>query len=252
MTTEAEIKAWIGGYVRDFDQQCQALMWQLAARFGKVVATPPSAIAAWNTEKAAGRTRAGTPPPGSFVYWDIGAYGHVGFMLNAGRIFMGTKNVDEQWSNKNTGPQSLDDYGAITGAKYLGWSYQNGGNSVPFTPDSSTAGGDASPFERKKNKMALFLFGKQPGGTAKIYVVAGLAGNPWVEIQQTPDAMAQLESQYGSALLCSDQTMVNFKNAFTDPDKVTITGGTGGGGLTAEQDALLREAAKHPSYAPVK
>lgn len=139
MATESDIRTWIKGYERDFDQLCQALMWQLANRFGRVASTPSSAIAAYNTEKAAGRVKAGTPPPGAFVYWDIGMDGHVGFMVNGGRVFMGTKKVDEQWSKWNTGPQGLADYSALTSARYLGWSYQNGGNTVPFTPSGASA-----------------------------------------------------------------------------------------------------------------
>ena len=144
MTTEKEIRAWIHGYNRDFNGLCQALMWQLANKFGKTVSTQPSAIAAYRVEKAAGRINDGVPPAGSFVYWDIGQYGHVGFMLNDGRIFMGSSHVDEQWSNRNTGPQSLSDYNRITGAKYLGWSWQNGGNTVPFTKDAGSSGGNNS------------------------------------------------------------------------------------------------------------
>lgn len=162
MTTEAEIKSWIATQVRNYNGLCQALMWQLARRFGSVQSTPHSAIAAYQAEKNAGRIRGGTPPPGAFVYWDIGDDGHVGFMLNGGRIFMGSRNVDQQWSDTNTGPQGLSDYNEITGATYLGWSYQNGGNSVPFTPDSGTAGGGGNsnyvpPKGQKGSKMFIAI-----------------------------------------------------------------------------------------------
>lgn len=142
MTTQAEIKAWIADYRRDFNGLCQALMWQLASRFGTVVSTPPSAISAYYTEKNAGRIKGGDAPAGSFVYFDIGADGHVGFMMEDGRVFMGSTHVDEQWSSWNTGPQSVSDYCAITGAKYLGWSPKNGGNSVPYTVTGGGGGGN--------------------------------------------------------------------------------------------------------------
>lgn len=248
MTTEAEIKAWIADYRRDFDQECQALMWQLASRFGTVVATPPSAISAWNTEKAAGRTKGGTPPPGAFVYFDIGVYGHVGFMVNSGRIFMGTTHVDEQWSDWNTGPQELEDYCAITGARYLGWSYQNGGNKVPFTPDAGTAGGDGTPIGRARKAVddVVFLFGPSPSdGKTNIYVIAGGAGCPWDEYGVTDNFQASFESQYGSAVVLNADQMRKKKSAYT------AKAPSGSGGLTAEQDELLRTAAQHPSYGPL-
>lgn len=241
MATEADIRSWIAGYRRDFNGKCQALMWQLASRFGTVVSTPTSAHEAYVMEKNAGRINQGTPPPGAFVYFDIGTDDHIGFMVNGGRIFMGTTKVDEQWSSWNTGPQGLNDYCAITGAKYLGWSTKNGGNTVPFTPDSGTAGGDGTPITGRKNKMgALLLAGKQPGGTDDVFVVAGLSGEPWVEVEITSASTSQLGSQYGSALQCSDQTMVNFKNRFTNPDQVAVTNvddfPSGGGGAGAPVD----------------
>ena len=81
MATEAEIHTWIAGYPRDWDQLCQALMWQLCKRFGSIASTPDSTIDAYEIERQAGRIVQGTPPPGTFVYMDIGTYGHVGFVM---------------------------------------------------------------------------------------------------------------------------------------------------------------------------
>lgn len=147
MTTEAGIKSWIKGYgYRNWDQLCQALMWQQANALGTVVSTPGSAIEAYYIERDAGRIKQGTPPPGSYVYWEIGKYGHVGYMMNDGRIFMATTHLREEWANDYAGWNTLDGYSKATGAHYLGWSYKNGGNSVPFTPDSSSpSGGGSTP-----------------------------------------------------------------------------------------------------------
>jgi hypothetical protein len=132
MATEDEIHAWLAGYPRDWDQLCQALMWQLAAQFGNTVTTPPSAIDAYWIEENAGRIAGGDAPPGAFVYWDIGTYGHVGFVMNDGRTLMATSHLAEQWVNRCAGWQSSAEYERATGARPLGWSYQNGGNTVPF------------------------------------------------------------------------------------------------------------------------
>jgi hypothetical protein len=140
MATEAEIRTWIAGYRRAWDQLCQALMWQLAKRFGKIVSTPGSAYEAYAIEKRAGRIRTDVPAPaGSFVYFDIGRFDHVGFMLNGGRVFMTGKNIAEEWTQDDAGIQTIAEYCRKTGATYLGWSWQNGGNTVPFTPDAAPA-----------------------------------------------------------------------------------------------------------------
>ena len=78
MATEQDIRAWIAGYDRDFNQLCQALMWRLAERFGSIESTPASANSAYRAELNAGRIQGGTPPAGSFVYFDIGSDDHVG------------------------------------------------------------------------------------------------------------------------------------------------------------------------------
>ena len=140
MVTTSQIKSWIGSYNRNFDQLCQALMWQLASAFGTVRSTPPSAIAAYRTEAAAGRINGGAAPAGSFVYWDIGAYGHVGYVLADGAIFMGSSHLQERWGI-NAGISSRGFYEGRTGARFLGWSWQNGGNTVPLTGGGPASGG---------------------------------------------------------------------------------------------------------------
>ena len=131
MTNRNELRAWIGSYNRNFDQLCQALMWQMANRFGTVASTQPSAIAAYRVEANAGRIQPGVGPAGSFVYWDIGRFGHVGYVLENGDIFMGSRHLQEVWGI-NAGIATNDFYVARTGARLLGWSWQNGGNTVPY------------------------------------------------------------------------------------------------------------------------
>lgn len=173
MTTEAEIRSWIAGYPRAWNGLCQALMWQLCNRFGSIASTPASAIDAYRVEAAAGRIRGGTPPPGTFVYFDIGADGHVGFMLNGGRIFMASGHIYEQWTNTDAGPQYLDAYTAATGATYLGWSTENAGNLCPFTAD----GGGTTPGTESEDDMSYIKIqgkgGAWRGGTYAVFANGG-------------------------------------------------------------------------------
>lgn len=141
MTTEAEIHSWIAGYPRQWDQLCQALMWQLANRFGTVVSTPQSAIEAYYIEANAGRIQPGPPPNGAFFYYSIGQYGHVGFEMDNGHGFMATKKLIEEWTRDDAGWNTYDGYAGQTGARYLGWSWKNGGNSVPYTAGDGGGGG---------------------------------------------------------------------------------------------------------------
>lgn len=158
MTTEAEIKEWLSGYPRAWNQLCQALMWQMCNRFGHIETTPPSAITAYGIEYDAGRISHTSPPDGVFVYFDIGADGHVGFTMNDGRVLMASSHLIEEWVTSDAGYSTLDKYVKDTGATYLGWSKLNGGNSMSFTPNSSTpSGGGANPVtpNSKDETMAL-------------------------------------------------------------------------------------------------
>lgn len=121
-------------YNRNWNQMCQALTWRLCEAFGSVpVDGIDSAKAAYNIEKAAGRINTGSAPAGKFVYFEIGTYGHVGFTTNdSGEFVSGTKHLAEAWGI-NAGVNTIDAYCAATGARYLGYSDLNGGNSLPFT-----------------------------------------------------------------------------------------------------------------------
>lgn len=137
MTTEAEIRKWIADYPRDWDQRCQALMWRLCERFGSVpVDGIGSAFEAYRIERDAGRLNTGPIPKtgGVFVYFDIGADDHVGYVMNDGRVFMtgrkATGRIVEEWGNRDVGWNTVAGYIRATGAKLYGWSRMNGGNTV--------------------------------------------------------------------------------------------------------------------------
>lgn len=138
MTNEAEIKKWLSGYTRDWDQLCQALMWRLCERFGSVPRDGiGSAYEAYMYELANNRINTGPIPAdgGVFVYFDIGTDDHVGFVMNGGRVLMATKHLAESWVTRDAGWQTVAEYVRLTGARVYGWSYRNAGNTVPWTPN---------------------------------------------------------------------------------------------------------------------
>lgn len=141
MVNRAQIRAWAASQSRNYDQECQALMWQLQDHFGTASNPwPGSAWEAYHWELAAGRIQGGTPPPGSWVYLDIGKWDHVGYVLDNGDIFWGTKFLQETWG-VNTGISSLAYYTGKTGAKVYGWSWMNGGKTLPFEGGGGGGGG---------------------------------------------------------------------------------------------------------------
>jgi hypothetical protein len=157
MATEDDIYQWIRNYPRAWDQLCQALMWQMCNKFGAVAPwTNASAIDAYQVEYEAGRISHYSAPVGAFVYFDIGKDGHVGFMMNDGRVFMATSHLAEEWTVSDAGWNTLEAYIEATGATYLGWSYLNGGNTMNFTPDDgTTAGGDYTRIDETDDDMKI-------------------------------------------------------------------------------------------------
>lgn len=134
--TEKQIKAWVGSSSRNWDQWCQAFVWNVCAKFGTAKSTYASAITAYHHSSIASKN-ASTAPAGAIHYWSIGTYGHVAVGLGGERVLMGSKNIDEKWGN-NAGVTTVSRYTARTGAKYLGWSRTNGVNSVSIAAATST------------------------------------------------------------------------------------------------------------------
>lgn len=144
MTNEAEIKNWLSNYRRAWASLCQALMWRLCEAFGLVpVDGIGSATDAYNIERRAGRIRTDAPPAtgGVFVYFSVPGEpdGHVGYLMNAGRLLMASTTLIQEWVDSDAGYSTIAQYIADhPGAKVLGWSYQNGGNTVSnWTPDTA-------------------------------------------------------------------------------------------------------------------
>lgn len=145
MTTEKEIHKWLAGYPRAWANLCQALMWRLCQAFGLVPYDGiDSATDAYNIEKKAGRIRTDAPPAtgGVFIYFSVPGVpdGHVGYLMNGGRLLMASTTLIEEWVDSDAGYSTIDKYVKDHKATVLGWSYLNAGNSVTgWTPDSAPA-----------------------------------------------------------------------------------------------------------------
>lgn len=141
MPTERDYKAYVlyGEYPgRDWDDWCQAFVWNLCNTYGKAPVIYPTATAAQNASNIVSRNPEDAPA-GTFHYWQpygIPA-GHVAIGLGNGQCAMAVDNylLDEVWG-LNVGKVDVADYTARTGAHYVGWSYTNGANDVP---DMSTS-----------------------------------------------------------------------------------------------------------------
>jgi hypothetical protein len=127
--TEADLKAYVAGSGRDWNQLCQALMWNYCDQFGLVRTTYASALDAYYAS-AIESYDAYSAPLGAFVYYDIGAYGHVGYEVGSGDS-MGSSRVQIVWGI-NAGVSSIEAYVAATGATPLGWSWRNGVNELEY------------------------------------------------------------------------------------------------------------------------
>jgi len=133
MSTEADLQAWTGASGRDWDQLCQAYVWNLCDVFGSAPVTYPDALAAYYATPIEGWDV--NVPAGACAFFDIGAYGHVGWQVDTGDA-MGSGRVSVFWGI-NAGVASITDYIARTGASFLGWGWTNGVNSLPYTPAGS-------------------------------------------------------------------------------------------------------------------
>lgn len=126
-------------YPRDWNQLCQAVMYQTCRMFGvarKTYTTAKLAMAAsgpLNTDRHAA-------PAGAFHYWGMGSAGHVALSLGGERVLMGSSKIDEKWAT-NLGVTTVTRY---NGADYRGWAHTNGLNDVtiatPVAPVTPTPG----------------------------------------------------------------------------------------------------------------
>ena len=129
--TVAQIKSAFQRSGRDWNQMCQAAMWNLCNWFGHAPVGYESANAAYRASTIVSRD-ASKASAGDFHYWDIGSDGHVAAQVDSTHVLMGSRHVDTLIGT-NVGFTTVARYTALTGARYLGWSHTNGANDFSVT-----------------------------------------------------------------------------------------------------------------------
>jgi hypothetical protein len=81
----------------------------------------PTAIDAYHKSTIISQTIT-SAPSGAFHWWDIGSDGHVAMATTSGNSMMASCHVTTSWGDC-IGLVSVSYYTSLTGAKYLGWSY---------------------------------------------------------------------------------------------------------------------------------
>lgn len=128
---------------------------------------------------------------GAYHWWDIGADGHVAMATTDGWSMMASCHVEVSWGDC-IGTASVSDYTSVTGATYLGWSYDYGGaeiadvhsnnpsptpsSGIPQTATSSTGVPDTNYYKRQQ------LYASGYGYTGPIDGVLG--ENSWAGTQR--------------------------------------------------------------------
>jgi len=114
-------------YNRNWDQLCQAYVYQLCRLFGSAPVVYSSADLA---REASGwlNPDASAAPPGAIHYWK---QNHVAIGLGGERVTMGSYHVTEKWvPNGTAGVTTVSAYTRATGLTYAGWSPTNGANVI--------------------------------------------------------------------------------------------------------------------------
>ena len=163
---------------RNWDQQCQALMWQaVRAGAGSAPVVYPSAIAAYRASTIVSKN-ASKALPGDIHYWEIGRYGHDGLELGGGKMLHTSTlatNVEQHGKFFFTGIVS-----SYRG-RYLGFSRANGRNPrIPLAPAFTPVARSTDEVKR----VAAYLNGRKLGRTSSS-AVDGIPGPVFYWLAQT-------------------------------------------------------------------
>jgi hypothetical protein len=165
MVNKQGIADWTAASGRDWNQMCQAYIWNICNTFGNAPVSYDSALTAYYNSVIVS-SDVYSAPAGAIIYFDIGAYGHVSFRsdTNGDIDGMGSSKVDEFWGI-NAGAVSIATYIARTGAWPLGWSYNNGANSFPYEsygiPTTTDEETDDKMYPVKHNGRDIYVIGKE-------------------------------------------------------------------------------------------
>lgn len=168
--TEAQLKAALNDpnsdapgdrvYNRNWDQLCQAYVYQLCRLFGSAPVVYSSADLA---RAASGwlNPDASAAPAGAIHYWK---QNHVGISLGGERVTMGSKHVTEKWTpNGTAGVTTVSAYNRATGLTYAGWSAKNGANSISIVGGGGNLGYGLSTAAQLAAQRALTKLGLYTG-----------------------------------------------------------------------------------------
>ena len=173
---------------RDWDQQCQRLIWNVIDILtGSVAVTYPTAAAA----RDASHIESSDPskaPVGAIHYWRNPAEGHVGVSLGGSKVLMtgtpaalGAGGVQK---GTNFGITTVQAYSSARGNPYVGWSRRNGLNASLVGKIQVSGGGSGGANASKEQWRTIQSWLKRLGrysGPAD-----GVPGvNTWKGIQQT-------------------------------------------------------------------
>ena len=173
---------------RDWDQQCQRLIWNVIDILtGSVAVTYPTAAAA----RDASHIESSDPskaPVGAIHYWRNPAEGHVGVSLGGSKVLMtgtpaalGAGGVQK---GTNFGITTVQAYSSARGNPYVGWSRRNGLNASLVGKIQVSGGGSGGANASKEQWRTIQSWLKRLGRYSG--PVDGVPGtNTWKGVQKT-------------------------------------------------------------------
>lgn len=203
---------------RDWDQQCQRLVWNVVWLESGVPEGRMTTYATATDARLASTlvsNNASRAPEGAIHYWLRPAEGHVGISLGGGAVLMtGTPyalGTGGYQLGRNYGVTTVSAYTSRMGNPYLGWSETNGANPLIITPSS-----DPSTKVDRTSKVSLFhvirngkvtfaLAGESPGTSAN-----------WLETQDQNFAN-KLAKQHGNSAELSEPSWNEWKARYLEP-----------------------------------
>lgn len=175
-----EICAWLNAEYpgRDWDQQCQRLVWNVVWKLSGYLESSMHTYATATDARLASKiesTNPTTAPSGAIHYWEYPAEGHVGISLGGSKVLMtGTGyalGAGGVLKGNNYGITTVEAYSQRKGNRYLGWARYNGKNSsiigkIKDNTPTSSAG-------QNGDDMLVWVQGKANARRGGLYFVTG-------------------------------------------------------------------------------
>lgn len=203
MTLE-ELAAWLNETYpdRDWDQQCQRLVWNAVWKLSGVRESQMANYATATAARIASNIVSTDPaaaPVGAIHYWRNPAEGHVGISLGGGRVLMtGTARALGEGGvllGTNYGVTTVAAYTKARGNPYLGWARTNGANPSIIDKIATPQAVGGLPM------FALYWTGPQVNNTRVSGRMITSYGSFWVPSMQI---MGLLNRRHDAALKPGD------------------------------------------------